>query len=76
MKKGINIDTKKEMLVYSDGRNPVPVTKDSVMTGKWCWKANNFGHQGEGLIEGDILDYVVPNVIGSPDNLKKYMQKT
>ena len=72
MKKGINIDSKKEILVYSDGRDPVPVTRDFVMTGKWCCKANNYGHQGEGLIEGDILDYVVPNVLQSPDNLRNF----
>jgi len=70
MKKGINIDTEREMLVYSDGRDPVSVSRDFVMTGKWCWKANNFGHQGEGLIDGDILDYVVPSVLSSPDKLK------
>ncbi|XP_065894910.1 uncharacterized protein [Dysidea avara] len=75
MKKGINIDSKKEMLVHSDGRDPVPVTRDSVMTGKWCWKAKNYGNQGEGLIEGDILDYVVPNILDAPDNLKKYIKQ-
>jgi len=65
MRKGITIDTEKEMLIYSDGRDPVPVTKDSTMTGnggKLCWKAMNPGHQGEGLIEGKIFDYVVPHL--------------
>ena len=72
MKKGVNIDTKREMLIFSDGRDPVPVGRDSVMTGKWCWKANNYGNQGEGLIEGDILDYLVANILDVPDNLNKY----
>ena len=71
MKKGVDIDTQKEMLIYSDGRDPVPVTKDSAMTGKLCWKANNFGPQGEGLIEGDILDYVVPSIIDVADDINK-----
>jgi len=74
MKKGINVNAKKEILVYSDGRDPVPVTMDSVMTGKWCWKAKNYGHQGEGLIEGDILDYVVPSILGIPGNLQKLIK--
>jgi len=72
MKKGIDIDTQKEMLIYSDGRDPVSVTRDAVMTGKMCWKANNYGYQGEGLIEGNILDYVVPNILEVADNLKKF----
>ncbi|XP_065894701.1 IgGFc-binding protein-like isoform X2 [Dysidea avara] len=73
MKKGVDINIKKEMLIYSDGRDPVPVTRDSAMTGKWCWKAANFGNQGEGLIEGDILDYVLPNILGLPHNVKKFI---
>jgi len=71
MKRGMDIDTQREMLIYSDGRDPVPVTRDSVMTGKWCWKVKNFGHQGEGLIEGDILDYVMPSILDVSNNLRK-----
>ena len=67
----MDIDTKREMLIYSDGRDPVSVTRDYVMTGKMCWKANNFGPQGVGLIEGDILDYVVPSIIDVADDIKK-----
>ena len=63
MQKGVDVDTQKEILVYADGRNPVPVAKDSAMTGKQCWKAMNFGKQGEGLIKGKILDYYVSNIL-------------
>ena len=63
MTKNVNIDMQREMLIYSDGRNPVPVTKDTAMTGKPCWKALNYGHQGEGLIKGTILNYVMPNIL-------------
>ena len=53
MQKGVDVDTHKKVLVYADGRDPaVPVVKDSVMTGKLCWKTMNFGKQGEGLING------------------------
>ena len=74
MKKGINIDTQRKMLIYPDGQDPVPVTRDSSMTGKWCWKAENYGFQGEGLIDGDILDYFVPNILGVAENLEKFFK--
>ena len=63
MTKNVDIDVQREMLIYSDGRNPIPVTKDTAMTGKPCWKALNYGHQGEGLIKGTILNYVMPNIL-------------
>jgi len=63
MTKNVNIDIQRGMLVYSDGRNPMPVIKDTAMTGKPCWKAMNYGHQGEGLIKGNILDYMVSNIL-------------
>ena len=72
MMKGVNIDIQREMLIYSDGRDPVPVTRDSTMTGdadRQCWKVMNYGHQGEGLIKGRILDYVVPHILSADFNL-------
>ncbi|XP_065906083.1 uncharacterized protein [Dysidea avara] len=63
MTKMIDIDVQREMLIYSDGRNPVPVVRDVTMTGKPCWKAMNYGKQGEGLIKGNILDYVVSGIL-------------
>ena len=74
MKKGIDVDTQKEMLIYSDGRDPVPVVKDSAMTGRLCWKAKNYGNQGEGLIDGEILDYVVPNILDVTNYTKKFIK--
>jgi len=72
MSKGVDIDKQREMLIYFDGRGPVPVTKDSTMTGnagRQCWKVMNYGHQGEGLIKGKILDYVVPHILSADFNL-------
>ncbi|XP_065894617.1 inter-alpha-trypsin inhibitor heavy chain H3-like isoform X1 [Dysidea avara] len=72
MRKGVDIDIQREMLIYSDGRDPVPVTRDSTMTGdanRQCWKVMNYGHQGEGLIKGKILDYVVPHILSTDFNL-------
>ena len=63
MKKGIEIDTQKKILIYPDDRDPVPVTEDFAMAGKKCWKAMNYGQQGEGLIQGDILDYLMDNLL-------------
>ena len=54
MVKGIVIDPIQKILTYIDGRDPVPVEKDDVMTGKTCWKAMNPDHQGEGLIKGSV----------------------
>ena len=53
MRKGVDIDVKKSLLTFSDGRDPVPVVRDSSMTGnpkQQCWKAMNYGNQGEGLL--------------------------
>ena len=61
--KGVEIDTRKKILIYPDGRNPVPVNEDHAMAGKGCWKAMNYGNQGEGLIEGNVLDYVMGNIM-------------
>ena len=66
MAKGLDIDSQKQMLVYSDGHDPVPVTKDTKMSGdgnRPCWKAMNNGIQGEGLIKGHVLDYMVSNIL-------------
>ena len=69
MQKGVDVDTHKEILVYANGHDPVPVVKDSTMTGKQCWKAMNFGKQGEGLIKGKILDYFVSSILKTDLNL-------
>ena len=66
MTKNIDIDIQKQILIYPDGRDPVPVARDTKMTGnvnKPCWKTMNIGIQGEKLIKGNILDYVVSNIL-------------
>ena len=66
MTKDIDIDVQKQILIYPDGRDPMPVTKDTRMTSNFskpCWKTLNTGIQGEKLIKGDILDYVVSNIL-------------
>ena len=63
MTKDIDIDVQKQILIYPDGRDPMPVTKDTRMTSNFnkpCWKT---GIQGEKLIKGDIRDYVVSNIL-------------
>jgi len=67
MGKGIEIDSMKKILIRPNFP-PIPVVKSSYQSGKnhvtkQCWKAMNTGSQGEDLIEGTILDYVVPNLI-------------
>jgi len=72
MVKGMAIDPVKKILTYPDGRDPVPVEMDNVMTGKKCWKAMNPGYQGEGLIKGSILDYMVSNLLEDDFKLKDF----
>ena len=66
MTKGFDIDIQRKILIYPNNHDPVPVTKDTRMFGdsnKPCWKAMNNGIQGERLISGSILDYVVSNIL-------------
>ena len=67
MNKYITVDPVKEILIRP-GFDAIPVIKDK----KWryndeeasseCWRAMNVGHQGEKLIDGTILDYIVEDV--------------
>ena len=76
MRKGVTIDRVKQILIRPDFP-PAPVTLGRT----WnytvasndispCWHAMNHGHQGEGLIEGNILDYVVNSVEQKEFNFK------
>ena len=73
MVKGMEIDPIKKILVYPDNHDPVPVETDNAMTGKTCWKAMNPGRQGEGLIKGSVLDYMVSSLLEDDFVLKKTM---
>ena len=57
--KDIEIDTTKRLLIRP-GLEPVPVkpSKNWNSSGK-CWVAKSTGDQGEGLIKGNIYDYIV-----------------
>ena len=72
MVKGMAIDPIRKILTYPDNHDPVAVEMDQAMTGKKCWKAMNPGHQGEGLIRGSILDYMVSNLLENDFNLKDF----
>jgi len=70
MVKGMAIDPMKKMLIYPDNHNPVTVEMNYVMTDKRCWKAMNPGYQGEGLIKGSVLDYMVSNLLEDDFKIK------
>jgi len=72
MVKGMTIDPIKKILTYPDDHNPVAVEMDDMMIGKRCWKAMNFGHQGEGLIKGYVLDYMVSDLLEDDFKLKDF----
>ena len=66
MNEDITIDPVKQILIRP-GFEAIPVIKDM----KWryneeasdeCWRVMNVGHQGEKLIQGTILDYIVEDV--------------
>jgi len=63
MVNGMSVDQRKKILTYPDSHDPVAVELDNVMTGKTCWKVTNPGRQGEGLVKGNFLDYVVSSLL-------------
>ena len=79
MTKGVIVDRVKQILIRPD-HAPVPVTrgntwnynKNSTLNDTTpCWRAMNHGSQGDGLIEGKVLDYVVSSVEQKEFNFKK-----
>ena len=72
MVKGIAIDPVKKILIHPDGHDPTPVKMDDAMIGMTCWKAMKPGQQGEGLIKGLVLDYMVSNMLEDDFKLKDF----
>jgi len=66
MAEGVKIDPENKLLIRPKN-NPVAVTKntsnDALKPQKSCWHAVTHGNQGEGLIEGKILDYTVESIM-------------
>ena len=71
-RKGVEIDIAKKLLVLP-GKDPVPVMRKpvwaymehNVPSDQLCWVAMNPGYQGNHLIDGHYLDYVVDNVLST-----------
>ena len=64
MGKGVEVNEIKSILIRPNF-SPIPVAKSSYQSAevtKRCWKSMNVGNQGQDLIEGTILDYVVPSL--------------
>ena len=70
---GYSIDHITKLLHFPDNKEPVPVmrrpiwsfmeTKVNELTGdELCWMAMNVGYEGEGLLRGHYLDYVVSDL--------------
>lgn len=77
MGKGVEIDSVKSILIRPNFP-PLPVIRSSYESRKnhatkLCWKAMNTGSQGEDLIEGTILDYVVPSLVDKNFEFKTKM---
>ncbi len=69
---GVEIDTVRKLLILP-GKEPVPVMRRPVWSfmereardDQLCWTAMNPGYQGEGLIDGKYLEYLVDDVLSS-----------
>jgi len=62
MVNGVEVDSTRNMLIRP-GFEPVPVVQSKTWDSPDnCWLAKNVGNQGEGLIEGSILDYTVSSI--------------
>ena len=70
----MDIDETRKLL-FLPNNPPVPVMRRplwsfmererSTDSGELCWTAMNSGYQGEGLIDGHYLKYLVDNVLSS-----------
>ena len=63
------MDQQAKVLVIPN-RSTVPVAMDNAwpevqLKGQMCWKSRNPGYQGEGLIEGTYVDYVVDHIFAT-----------
>ena len=75
---GVEIDETRKILI-SPGKEPVPVMRRPVWSfmerevadDQLCWTAMNPGYQGEGLIDGTYLDYLVNDVLSVDFTFKK-----
>ena len=74
---GHTIDITRKLLMFPSHREPIPVVRRPIWsfmerrkTGQsshFCWMTMNNGYQGEGIIDGTYLDYVVSSLTTIPD---------
>ena len=77
-RKEVEIDTVRKILILP-GKEPVPVMRRpvwsfmerEVVDDQLCWTAMNPGYQGQGLIDGAYLDYLVEDVFSTDFKFKK-----
>ena len=77
-RKEVEIDTVRKILILP-GKEPVPVMRRPVWSfmerevaeDQLCWTAMNPGYQGQGLIDGTYLDYLVNDVFSTDFKFKK-----
>ena len=77
-RKGVEVDKVRKILIMPD-KEPVPVMRRPVWSfmeretpdDQLCWTAMNPGYQGEGLIDGTYLDYLVDDVMSTDFKFKQ-----
>ena len=78
-RKGVEVDQVRKILIMPD-KEPVPVMRRPVWSfmeretpdDQLCWTAMNPGYQGEGLIDGTYLDYLVDDVMSTDFKFKQW----
>ena len=77
--KGVAIDEVRKILIMPN-KEPVPVMRRPVWSfmeretadDQLCWTAMNPGYQGEGLIDGNHLDYIVKDIFSPVFAFNRY----
>ena len=79
LNKDVIVDDVRKILILP-GKEPVPIQRKPVWafmereskdSTNFCWVAMNFGYQGDGLIDGSYLDYLVDDVLSTEFKFKK-----
>ena len=60
-----------QVIIFIPNNPTVPVAMDNIwpevqQNGQMCWKSHRLGYQGEELIGGAYMDYVVDHIFGAP----------
>ena len=74
---GHTVDIIRKLLMFSSQKEPIPFVRCPIWSfmerrktgqhSRFCWMTMNNGYQGEGIVDGTYLDYVVSSLTTIPD---------